>query len=186
MLDLPALYAECASDVHPATMDLVVRHESGGDPLAVFDNTARRSHRPASVEAAVAIIAEMDNRGHDYDVGLGQINRRNLPRLRLTVRQVLDPCTNLRAASLILSSNYAAARRAGFAEGKGALDAALRMYNTGTFHRGDAYLARYYGRVPAAAPQPQTFAARAATHRLAAVAPRRNPFAGDTTIDMAD
>ncbi|TDH61237.1 lytic transglycosylase [Dankookia rubra] len=185
MLDLPALYAECASDVHPVTMDLVVRHESGGNPLAIYDNTARRSYRPTDVDAAMDIIATMERLGHDFDLGLGQINRRNLPRLQLSARQALDPCTNLRAASLLLSSNYAAALRAGFSSGKAALDAALKMYNTGTFSRGDAYLARYYGRVPALSSAPaQAVVVRATTHGVAATSRPRNPFAGDTTIAM--
>lgn len=185
MLDLPALYAECAGNVHPETMALVVQLESGGNPLAIYDNTGRRSYRPADVDAAMAILTLLEAQGHDFDVGLGQINRRNLPRLQLTARQVLDPCTNLRASSLILSANYAAARRAGFNDGKAALDAALRAYNTGRFDRGDAYLARYYGRVPAlTSSQQQAVSVRATVHPLSTIPRRGNPFAADTTVPM--
>jgi type IV secretion system protein VirB1 len=83
-------------------------------------------------------------------LGLAQINSENLSALGLTVEQVLDPCTNLRAGAAILSEGYARAMKV-HGPGQQALQAALSAYNTGTLTRGfsNGYVAKYYGPVPA-------------------------------------
>ena len=45
-LALAALMAHCAPTVAPSTMTAIVQVESGGDPLAIGDNTTRRSYYP--------------------------------------------------------------------------------------------------------------------------------------------
>ena len=85
-------------------------------------------------------------RGYSVDIGLMQVNSRNLAALGVTVEQVLDPCRNIHAAATILTADYAAAARTR-GDGQAALQAALSAYNTGDFYRGFAngYVARYYG-----------------------------------------
>lgn len=145
MMDLPALYAECAPQVHPKTMDALVQVESHGRVLALNVNRLRSqplqlATANAAVQAAEAWIA----RGYSVGIGLGQINSRNLAALGLTVRAALDPCANLRGAAEILAANYlGAARQAG--EGQAGLLMALSAYNTGSYDRGfgNGYVARY-------------------------------------------
>tara|TARA_R110000772_G_scaffold262888_1_gene382225 strand:+ start:2322 stop:2777 length:456 start_codon:yes stop_codon:yes gene_type:complete len=66
-------------------------------------------------------------------MGLAQINSANLSWLKLTVKQVFDPCANLRAGAFILTDNYHRAVRSGEER---PLHAALSAYNTGSFTRG--------------------------------------------------
>jgi type IV secretion system protein VirB1 len=61
-------------------------------------------------------------RGDSVDMGLVQINSKNLPALGLTVEQVFDPCTNMAAGAHILATGYQKA---------GSLGGALSIYNTG-------------------------------------------------------
>ena len=189
MIDLPTLYAECARQVHPKTMDAVVQVESDGRVLALKVNRLRtQPPQPATADAAVQTAEAWIARGYSVDIGLGQINSRNLAALGLTVRAVLDPCTNLRSAAAILAANYAGAvQRVG--EGQLALGMALSAYNTGSYDRGfsNGYVARYAARyaVPAlsgAAPiPPRTFQGHA-VFAMPARAARPNPLTADTTV----
>ena len=48
----------------------------------------------------------LNQNGYDFDIGLGQINVKNLKMLGLKVSDLFDPCTNLQGASYILSDCY--------------------------------------------------------------------------------
>lgn len=189
MMDLPALYAECAPQVHPKTMDALVQVESNGRVLALNVNRLRpQSLQPATADAAAQAAEAWIARGYSVDIGLGQINSRNLAALGLTVRAALDPCANLRGAAEILAANYVgAARQVG--EGQAALLMALSAYNTGSYDRGfgNGYVARYAAgyAVPAlsgAAPNlPRTHRNIADTVKAMRAA-RPNPLTADTTV----
>jgi len=188
-MDLPALYAECAPQVHPKTMDAVVQVESHGRVLALNVNRLRtQPPQPAMADAAVQAAETWIARGYSVDIGLGQINSRNLAVLGLTVRTALDPCANLHGAAAILAANYVGAvQRVG--EGQTALLMALSAYNTGSYDRGfgNGYVARYAAGyvVPAlsgATPIPPR-ASHGTTGLAAALrAPRPNPLTADTTV----
>lgn len=140
------LLATCAPQVHLATLRAVIAVESGGDPLAVNVNGGPRV-RPRSVAEAVRVARAAIRHGYSVDLGLMQVNSRNLALLGTTVPAMFDPCANVRAGATLLADGYtAAARRHG--EGQAALRAALSAYNTGDFARGfrNGYVARYYGR----------------------------------------
>ena len=93
-----ALMQQCAPQVAPVTLAAIVQQESGGNPLALHDNTSGKSYAPTTVAEAARLARELIAQGHSVDIGLAQINSRNLPRLGLGVDQVLDPCANLHAA----------------------------------------------------------------------------------------
>ena len=50
-----ALMEQCAPAIAPVTLAAVVQQESGGNPLALHDNTAGKSYRPASLTEAAQI-----------------------------------------------------------------------------------------------------------------------------------
>jgi type IV secretion system protein VirB1 len=112
----------CAPTVDPVTMAAVVKQESGGQPWVVNNNTTRKSMAFTSKASAVAAAMAAVGRGESVDMGLAQINNKNLPALGLTVQQVFDPCTNIEAGAKILAAGYSRA---------GSLGGALSMYNTG-------------------------------------------------------
>jgi len=135
MPDLPTLFAQCAPDVGISTMHAIVRTESTGKPWVIGDNTATLRVQPTTKAEAVATATALIARGHNLDLGLAQINSRNLAWLGLTVAQVFDPCTNITAAATILKQQY---RRAAlqFGPGQQALLAAISAYNTGSLRQG--------------------------------------------------
>jgi len=188
-MDLPALYAECAPQVHPKTMDAVVQVESHGRVLALNVNRLRtQPPQPAMADAAVQAAETWIARGYSVDIGLGQVNSRNLAVLGLTVRTALDPCANLHGAAAVLAANYVGAvQRVG--EGQTALLMALSAYNTGSYDRGfgNGYVARYAPGyvVPAlsgAAPIPPRASHGTAGIAMTMRASRPNPLTADTTV----
>ena len=133
---LIGLARSCAPSVAPETLLSVVRTESAFDPLTIGVNgRPHRALHPATVEAAVSLAEGLLARGENLDLGLAQINARNLTGLGLTVRAAFDPCRNLAGAARILTAGYLAAQRS--APGaQTALRAALSAYNTGDPVRG--------------------------------------------------
>lgn len=113
----------CAPDIAPVTIAAIVQHESGGNPFLLHDNTTRKSLQPTSAAASAKLAYALIRSGHSVDIGLAQINNKNLPMLGLKVEDVLDPCTNLRAAQSILRMDWDQSGHD--------LRGALAAYNTG-------------------------------------------------------
>ncbi|AZV38930.1 lytic transglycosylase domain-containing protein [Komagataeibacter xylinus] len=133
---LATLAQSCAPDTAPRTLMLVAAQESGGVPWAIHVNGPYRLPRPpASLAEATATVRWLAAHGHDFDTGLLQINSRNATRLGLDPAALLEPCRNLRVASLILHQCYRAALPGG-ASPQAALRHALSCYNTGSLTRG--------------------------------------------------
>ena len=183
---IAAALLACAANVAPVTLEAVVRVESGGNPLALNVNRLGGPQpHPASVAEAVQIAQRYILRGYSVDLGLMQVNSRNLAALGYSIGQVLDPCTNLRGGAAILTADYAAAVRER-GEGQAALQAALSAYNTGSFYRGfeNGYVAKFYGPggVPALAGGVMQATVTAAAVKRAAPPPPPNPYTAATQI----
>jgi type IV secretion system protein VirB1 len=150
-MSLPAavimgLAAQCAPNVAPATIAAIVQTESHGFELAIGVNGLDRQPAPAtSVAQAVQTARYYVDKGYSVDLGLGQINSRNMKALGLTWDNVFDPCTNIAAAGAVLSGNYHSVR-AGLHPQR-ALRIALSMYNTGSQSRGfsNGYVGKVVG-----------------------------------------
>lgn len=133
---LVGLAQQCATNVAPETLLAVVRAESAFDPWVVAVNGATRQVlHPASAAEAAATAARLIAAGRSVDLGLGQINSRNLAALGMTAADAFDPCRNLAASARILQAGY---RRAapGAGEEQAGLRTALSLYNTGDPARG--------------------------------------------------
>ena len=137
---LVLLSTQCAPMVHWETMTALVRVESAGDPFAVRDNTTKQAYSPKNAEEATKLVEELIAKNHSVDIGLAQINSRNLGRVNATVADLFNACKNLKASQVILLGNYQQALAAGLAYGQPALQAALSAYNTGSMTRGASYV----------------------------------------------
>jgi type IV secretion system protein VirB1 len=144
-LILAAAVLACAANVAPATLNAIVAVESGGRRWVLHDNTAGRRYHARSQAQAAAWARRLLARGHSVDVGLGQINSANLRRYGVDPGAALDPCTNLRLAGRILTTDYRAAV-ARWRPGQWALLHALSAYHHGSLKLDTAYLARYHDR----------------------------------------
>lgn len=135
-MDFLSLAQACAPVVDPKTLAAIVRTESGFNPLAIGINArVRLARQPQTKTEAIATAKQLISRGYNIDMGLGQINSANLPKLRLSIDDVFDPCKNLSASGMILQASYLKAKQSGQGE-QSALHSALSAYNTGSFQRG--------------------------------------------------
>jgi type IV secretion system protein VirB1 len=183
---IAAALLACALNVAPATLEAVIGVESGGNPLALnVNHLAGRQPHASTPDEAAKLARQYIAAGYSVDIGLMQINSRNLSGLGYTVEQALDPCTNIRGGATILTADYVQASQR-FAPGQPALQAALSAYNTGTFRRGfeNGYVARYYDRPTI--PSTTLIAPIAATTTITPVASAQataiNPYTADITV----
>ena len=146
------LIAKCSPMVHWETMSAMVHVESRGHVFAVRDNTTNQSFSPKTLDEAVALAEGLIGKQHSIDMGLVQINSKNLGLVKMTVREVFDPCKNLYASQTILLDNYQRALAQGHAYGQPALQAALSAYNTGSMNRGRDYVKRVLNAAGSGAP----------------------------------
>lgn len=123
-------------------MAAIIETESRGNPLAINVNGTRQPAPQSTLAGAVATAKRYLAAGYSVDLGLGQINSRNMRRLGLTWETIFDPCTNTAALGQILTQNYQAV-----ADGRHpqtALRLAISLYNTGSTSRGfrNGYVAK--------------------------------------------
>lgn len=139
-----ALARQCAPAVAPETLLAVAHAESGFNPLAINVNGAPSPAQPTDKADAVETARALIDRGYSVDLGISQINSRNLRRLGMTIADAFDPCRNFAGAATILTQSYSAASRRYTPDV--ALGVALSLYNSGDTLRGyhNGYVARVY------------------------------------------
>ncbi len=135
MLDFNTLAQHCAPNVHPTTLQAVVRTESGFNPYAIGVVGGRLARQPRTLPEAVATAKALDARGINFSMGLGQVNKSNLAVYGLTYETVFDLCANLKAGGNILHACYQRAVSA-MGSGDSAVRAAISCYYSGNFTRG--------------------------------------------------
>lgn len=142
---LLALASQCAPSVAPETVLAIIQTESSGEPFALNVNGGRQPARQSSAVDAATTARRFVAAGYSVDLGLGQINSRNMRWLGLTWETVFDPCTNVAALARVLTSNYNAVKAG--RDPQTALRVALSMYNTGSQTRGfrNGYVAKVVG-----------------------------------------
>lgn len=134
-------------------MAAIVRVESSGNPYAIGVVKGRLARQPRNKEEAIATARALEQGGWNFSMGVGQVNRYNLAKYGLTYDTVFDPCTNLKAASAILSECYQRAANSK-THGSNALGAALSCYYSGNFTTGyrHGYVQKVVSRASTAAP----------------------------------
>jgi type IV secretion system protein VirB1 len=139
---LLALASQCAPSVASETVLAIIQTESSGEPFALNVNGGRQPARQNSAADAAATARRYVAAGYSVDLGLGQINSRNMRWLGLTWDTVFDPCTNVAALARVLTTNYNAVSAG--RDPQVALRVALSMYNTGSQTRGfrNGYVAK--------------------------------------------
>lgn len=126
----------CAPTAPPSALVAIVRVESSFEPWTIGINGRRPERLRFSTKADAAQSASrLLARGNDIDLGLAQLNSRNLTRLGLTVEDALDPCRNLAAASRVFDEGYARALTARV-DNQPILQMAYSVYNSGDVERG--------------------------------------------------
>jgi type IV secretion system protein VirB1 len=99
---------DCQNLAVPA---VVMRHivdvESGYNPFAIGVVGARLERQPQSLDEALATVRMLEDKGYNFSVGLGQVNRANLGKYGLdSYEKAFSVCPNMVAAARILSECY--------------------------------------------------------------------------------
>lgn len=142
---LLALASQCAPTVAPETVLAIIQTESSGEQFALNVNGGKQPVRQTNAADAAATARRYVAAGYTVDLGLGQINSRNMRWLGLTWETVFDPCTNVAALARVLTTNYNSVKAG--RDPQTALRVALSMYNTGSQTRGfrNGYVAKVVG-----------------------------------------
>jgi len=140
----------CSPNVDPSTINQIIDVESNYKVFAVNVNHRRFTYQqPNNLPEALALVQSALAEGHTVDIGLMQINSRNLPSLGLSITDAFDPCKNINAGGKILTAFYHQHSKT-YGEGQKALLAALSSYNTGNKSDGfsNGYILRYLENQP--------------------------------------
>ena len=82
----------------------VVQVESSGNPFAIGVVGGRLLRQPRNLAEAAATMRMLEANGHNYSIGLAQVNRINFARFGLdTPEKGFDVCNNLAAGAKILA-----------------------------------------------------------------------------------
>lgn len=131
-----ALVLACAPAVHTDTAQALVQVESSFNSWAVGVVGGELERQPRTLAEAIATARTLKAKGWNFSVGLGQINVRNLPALGLSVDTAFEPCANLRAMQVVLTSCFERASVSGSGPPQVALRRALSCYYSGNFTTG--------------------------------------------------
>lgn len=181
-----ALASQCAPSVAPETVLAIIQTESSGEPFALNVNGGRQPARQINAAHAAATARRYVAAGYSVDLGLGQINSRNMRWLGLTWETVFDPCTNVAALGRVLTTNYNAVKAG--RDPQTALRVALSMYNTGSQTRGfrNGYVAKVVGNAGVAnAPASYAFAFPAPASDAPATSDLRELLTKENTAPQA-
>lgn len=125
------LAAQCAPGVNTDTLQAIARTESAFNPYAigVVNGVIKQ---PTTHAEATAAAKKLAADGHNFSMGLAQINRYNLKEYDLDYETVFEPCSNLKAGAAILTECFSRAK--GNPQSK--LQQALSCYYSGNFSTG--------------------------------------------------
>lgn len=147
-------YLTCSDPyAHRSIMSAIVKVESGGNPWAMNINSKsgqRLLYQAKTLEQAQAWVRWFVANNYNIDIGIAQINIKNIQKAKMDPVDFLDPCINLRMAGQILKGNYDTASKSSYSTDD-AIKKAISAYNTGNFRYGftNGYvgkvMAKYYG-----------------------------------------
>lgn len=130
-----ALAQECSPFVHPQTMAAVMKVESTFNPYAIGVVGGRLVRQPTNKPEAIATAKALELAGYNFSLGIGQVNRYNLPKYGLNYDTAFEPCANLRVGSQILKECFDRAKSR-FSNEQYALQASFSCYYSGNFTTG--------------------------------------------------
>ena len=133
-MDLVALSLVCAPLIAPGTAQALIAIESSGNPYAIGVVAGALVRQPQNLSEAIATARALEASGHNFSVGLGQINKSNFAKYGMTLETAFDPCTNLQAMQGILGDCFDRATR--HANPQTALRQAFSCYYSGNFQTG--------------------------------------------------
>lgn len=135
-MDFLTLAMMCAPMVAPSTLQAISKKESSFRPYVININGGWKLQRqPRNKQEAITAARWLLQHGYNIDMGLGQLNHKELSGLGMTVEDAFDECKNLHGSGTLLLRKYKVAKRK-FPDEQDALRAAISAYNTGNHTTG--------------------------------------------------
>jgi len=154
-----AITAACGPSVPNDTLAAISRTESAFHPFALSINypqtSARRAgfatgsmllaRQPRNLTEALGWATWFELHGYTVSVGLMQVNIQTARLYKLSLRQLFDPCQNIRAGATIIADYYHRTHQATSSTSEALLNA-ISAYNSGNTDTGYAngYVAGVY------------------------------------------
>lgn len=137
MAAIDSYITRCAPQVANSTMRAIIVTESHGNHLAIGLNYGYKlRHQPKNPAQAKAWVSYLVKHNYNIDIGLAQVNIKNIYKYGYKPEDMLDPCKNLKVASNILYSGYRKSYRRNSGNKHLALLQAISAYNTGNYQHG--------------------------------------------------
>jgi len=128
--DLASITACLVLGADPLLISAVMQQESAGQIAAMSVNGWEGDKFTVTDTEEATIAANLFiSEGYTVDIGLMQINSKNLERYGTPVASAYEPCTNIQLGERILVENMVSAKQSGLV-GNAAIRGALSMYNT--------------------------------------------------------
>lgn len=128
------LIQTCSPQMQVPIAQAIIKTESGFNQFAIGVNKGGKTvKQPQTYQEAVATAKNLIARGANIDMGYAQINSNNLKWLGLSIEQVFEACTNLKAMQMVYLYCYNKAGNTGLGT---RMQRALSCYNTGNFIKG--------------------------------------------------
>lgn len=106
MTSLVALLTACSLNVSSDLLHPLIKIESNFNPYAIGLVGGSLDHQPTNLNDFLDTISILDSSNKNYSVGLAQINIKNLNRYQIPVLDAIEPCNNIKIASVILKDCY--------------------------------------------------------------------------------
>jgi len=136
IFDLALMVKHCAYKVSVNTMLAIIKTESGGNPLAInINGRVKLKYQAHSLSQATQWVDYLEGHNYNFDIGLMQVNIKNVHKYGFHASDMLDSCRNLLIGSKILHKNYINVL-AITPNKSDALYKAISAYNTGNYHAG--------------------------------------------------
>jgi type IV secretion system protein VirB1 len=134
MLDVIIL--KCSHNVAPSTMRAIIKTESRGNPLAIgINGRIHLSYQAKNYQQAYRWVLYLENNHYNIDIGIAQINIKNVRKYGYKGTDMLDPCLNIKVANFILLDNFKKLQKYNLSV-KDSLFMTISAYNTGNYKSG--------------------------------------------------
>jgi type IV secretion system protein VirB1 len=134
---LSTLLTSCAltlpTSFPPALARALTAVESTHNPFAIGVVGGHLARQPTSLEEAIVTARALRSAGHNYSVGIAQVNQVNFARFGLTLETAFEPCANIRTGAAIYAECFTRATQTPALQHL-RHEAALHCYHSGSLY----------------------------------------------------
>lgn len=133
---LDKIIVKCSIGVALSTMRAIIKTESRGNPFAIgINGRLYLKYQPKNYRQAYVWLEYLEKYHYNIDIGIAQINIKNVHKYGYKAVDMLDPCANIKLANIILLKSFKKLKQDNIPDNK-ALFMTISAYNTGSYQLG--------------------------------------------------